>query len=215
MLDQSIRRKANERTQSWHQARRNGKVWASDLFRPGVYFQSCHLRTVWNWIPYQTLRASISSSVKWVSEGLSWGLRIMPVKCLARCRACPETVKDASPYCDQLSLEIQPTTLWFNFQPKRCQRISRGLENPMDGEAWWAAVHGSLRVRHDWATSLSLFIFMFWRRKWQPTPVFLAGESQGWWSLVGYHLWGGTESDTTEATAAAAGQRTLYQKNPG
>ena len=36
---------------------------------------------------------------------------------------------------------------------------------------------GSLRVRHNWATSLSLFTFMHWRRKWQPTPVFLPGES--------------------------------------
>ena len=38
---------------------------------------------------------------------------------------------------------------------------------------------GSLRVGHDWATSLSLFTFMHWRRKWQPTPGFLPGESQG------------------------------------
>ena len=38
---------------------------------------------------------------------------------------------------------------------------------------------GSLRVGHDWATSLSFFTFMHWRRKWQPTPVFLPGESQG------------------------------------
>ena len=38
---------------------------------------------------------------------------------------------------------------------------------------------GSLRVRHDWATSLSLFTFMHWRRKWQPTPVFLPGEIPG------------------------------------
>ena len=59
---------------------------------------------------------------------------------------------------------------------------------------------GSQRVRHDWATSLSLFTFMHWRRKWQPTPVFLPGESQGWRSLVGCHLWGHTESDTTKAT---------------
>ena len=59
---------------------------------------------------------------------------------------------------------------------------------------------GSWRVGHDWATSLSLFTFMHWRRKWQPTPVFLPGESQGLWSLVGCHLWGRTESDTTEAT---------------
>ena len=59
---------------------------------------------------------------------------------------------------------------------------------------------GGCRVRHDWATSLSLFIFMHWRRKWQPTPVFLPGESQGRASLVGCRLWGCTESDTTEAT---------------
>ena len=58
----------------------------------------------------------------------------------------------------------------------------------------------SLRVGHDWATSLSLFTFMHWRRKWQPTPVFLPGESQGQGSLVGCRLWGRTESDTIEAT---------------
>ena len=59
---------------------------------------------------------------------------------------------------------------------------------------------GSLRVGHDWVTSLSLFTFMHWRRKWQPTPVFLPGESQGQGSLVGCRFWGRTESDTTEAT---------------
>jgi len=41
---------------------------------------------------------------------------------------------------------------------------------------------------------------MHWRRKWQPTPVFLSGESEGWGSLVGCCQWGRTESDTTEAT---------------
>ena len=54
--------------------------------------------------------------------------------------------------------------------------------------------------RHDWATSLSLFTFMHWRRKWQPTPVFWPGESQGQGSLVGCHLWGRTQSDTIEET---------------
>ena len=43
-------------------------------------------------------------------------------------------------------------------------------------------------------------IIISWRRKWQPTPAFLPGESQGWGSLVGCHLWGHTESDATEAT---------------
>ena len=59
---------------------------------------------------------------------------------------------------------------------------------------------GSLRVGHDWATSLSLFTFMLWRRKRQPISVFLPGESQGQGSLVGCRLWGRTESETTEAT---------------
>ena len=59
---------------------------------------------------------------------------------------------------------------------------------------------GSLRVGHDWATSLSLFTFMHWRRKWQPTPVFLPGESQGRGCLVGCRLWDRKELDTTEAT---------------
>ena len=60
---------------------------------------------------------------------------------------------------------------------------------------------GSLRVGHDWATSLSLFTFMHWRRKWQPIPVFLPAESQGWgawWAAC--RLWGRTESDMTEVT---------------
>ena len=39
-----------------------------------------------------------------------------------------------------------------------------------------------------------------WRRQWHPTPVFLPGESQGWGRLVGCHLWGHTELDTTEVT---------------
>ena len=70
------------------------------------------------------------------------------------------------------------------------------LENPMDEGAWWAAVHG---VSKSW-TRLSDFTFMHWRRKWQPTPVFLPGESHGQGSLVGCCLWGRTESDTTEVT---------------
>ena len=72
---------------------------------------------------------------------------------------------------------------------------------------WWGEPGrlqsmGSLRVGQDRANSLSLslFTFMYWRRKWRPTPVFLPGESQGQGSLVGCRLWSRTESDTTEAT---------------
>ena len=68
---------------------------------------------------------------------------------------------------------------------------------------------GLQRVRHDCAPSLSLFTFMHWRRKQQPTPVFLPGESQGRGSLVGCRLQGRTESDMTEATQ----QQTWQQKS--
>ena len=68
----------------------------------------------------------------------------------------------------------------------------------MDREAWRVAVHG---VAKSW-TQLSdfTFTFMHWRRKWQPTPVCLPGESKGRGRLVGCCLWGRTELDTTEAT---------------
>ena len=72
------------------------------------------------------------------------------------------------------------------------------LGNPMDGEAWWAAVQGVAKSRIR--LSDFTFTFMHWRRKWQPTPVFLLGESQGRGSLVGCRLWGRTELDTTEVT---------------
>ena len=76
------------------------------------------------------------------------------------------------------------------------------LENPTDGRVWWAAIHGAAKSR----TRLSDFTFTFMRqrRKWQPTPVFLPGESQGQWSLVGCRLWGRTESDTTEVTYSSS-----------
>ena len=60
------------------------------------------------------------------------------------------------------------------------------LENPMDRGAWKDSME-SLRVRHDWATSLSLFTFTHWRRKWQPTPVFLPENPRdrgAWWAAV-------------------------------
>ena len=67
---------------------------------------------------------------------------------------------------------------------------------------------GSLRVGHDWATSLSLFTFMHWRRRWQPTPVFLPGESQGCGSLVGCRLWGCIELDTLKRLSNSSSKST-------
>ena len=74
------------------------------------------------------------------------------------------------------------------------------LENTMDGGAGKAGVQG---VAKGWTRLSNLpftFTFMHWRRKWQPTPVFLPGESQGQQSLMGCPLWGRTESDMIEAT---------------
>ena len=59
---------------------------------------------------------------------------------------------------------------------------------------------GSLKVGHDCVSSLSLFTFMHWRRKWQPTPEFLPGESQGRGRLVSCRLCGRTQLDMTEVT---------------
>ena len=79
------------------------------------------------------------------------------------------------------------------------------LENPMDGGAWWATVHGVAKSR----TRLSDFTFTFYfhalDKETQPTPVFLPGESQGWGRLVGCHLWGHrVRHDWSDAAAAAA-----------
>ena len=67
-----------------------------------------------------------------------------------------------------------------------------GPDNPMDVGAWWAADHG---VAKSW-TRLSDVTFTHWRRKWQATPVFLPGESQGQGSLVACRLRGHTQSWT-------------------
>ena len=96
------------------------------------------------------------------------------------------------------------------------------LENSMDRWVWWSPVLGprGRRMGHDWGTntltlSLSHDDYNFkkfeilWdlpNGKWQPTPVFLPGESQGPQSLVGCCLWGHTESDWSDLAAAAATQ---------
>ena len=81
------------------------------------------------------------------------------------------------------------------------------LENPMDGGAWWATVHGvpTSRLR------LSDFTFTQWRSKWQPTPVFLPGESQGRWSLVGC-CYGVAQSQTRLKRLSSSSSRDLFKK---
>ena len=112
-------------------------------------------------------------------------------------------------------IEISSDNLWFWYVTKGSfiwlyARSPDEAMAPHSGTlAWkipWTEEPGGLqsmglqRVVHDSATSLSLFTFMHWRRKWQPTPVFLPGGSQGRGDLVRCCLWGRTESDPTEAT---------------
>ena len=74
------------------------------------------------------------------------------------------------------------------------------LENPMDGGAWWATVHGVAKSQ----TRLSDFTFTFHfdalEKEMATHSSVLALRIPGWGSLVGCRLWGRTESDTTEVT---------------
>ena len=82
---------------------------------------------------------------------------------------------------------------------------------------WKGRCNRGTWVGHYWATSLSLFTFMHWRRKWQPTPVFLPGESQGRWSLLGCWSMGshrvGHDLSDLAAAAARHSELRVFQKN--
>ena len=70
----------------------------------------------------------------------------------------------------------------------------------MDGGPWWAAVRGVTKSQARLNDFTLTFHFHALEKEWQPTPVFLPGESQGWQSPVGCPLWGRTELDMTEVT---------------
>ena len=74
------------------------------------------------------------------------------------------------------------------------------MENPMDGGAWWAAVHGVAKSRTQLSNFTFTFHFYALEKEMATHSSVLAWKSQGRGSLVGCHLWGRTESDTTEAT---------------
>ena len=164
--------------------------------------------SLWQINPKSILWDHGSSSHK---EGLVWKMGVKPL--LAR----------RAPFSLEWALEIDPPESETQLPPHfLCNIIKRPdlaatarvepekamapHSSPLAWKIPWTEEPGglqslgSLRVGHDWATSLSLFTSMRWRRKWQPTPVFLPGESQGRRSLVGCRLWGLTELATTEAT---------------
>ena len=104
------------------------------------------------------------------------------------------SISPSNAYLGLISFNID----WFDLLA--VQKIHQSLLQHHNSKAsiiQCSALYGpTLTSVHD----LTVHSFDFWGRKWQPTPVFLPGESQGWGSLVGCHLWGRTKSDTTEAT---------------
>ena len=87
------------------------------------------------------------------------------------------------PFVPTILLSFSPSLILLHGEGNGTPLQYSCLENPMDGGAQQAAVHGVAKSR----TRLSDFTFTHWRRKWQPTPVFLPGESQGrgaWWAVI-------------------------------
>ena len=70
----------------------------------------------------------------------------------------------------------------------------------MNGGAWWAAVHGVVKSRTRLSDFTLTFHFHALEKKMATYSSVLAGETQGWRSLVGCHRWGRMESDMTNAT---------------
>ena len=102
--------------------------------------------------------------------------------------------------------EWLPLDLWAPLQYSCPHSSTLAWKIPWMEEPGRLQSMGSLRVGHDWATSLSLFTFMHWRRKWQPTPVFLPRESQGRGILVGCRLWMGSHRVGHDWSDSAAKQ---------
>ena len=126
------------------------------------------------------------------NEGLASSIFLSKHKCLKNSSSAKVEI--------YLKLKYKYILIWYMEKAMATHSSTLAWKIPWREEPGRLQSMGSLRVRHDWATSLSLFTFMHWRRKWQSIPVFLPGKSQGWGSPVSCCLWGYTELDTTEAT---------------
>ena len=185
-----------------------------------VWLLSC----IWLFVIPWTVacQASLSFTISWSLLKLMSTESVMPSNQLVLCHPLllPTSIfPSIRVFPNELAPHIRWPKYWnFSFNINPSNEYSGLISFRIDSEkvmaphsstlAWkipWTEEPGRLcsmglwRGGH-WATSLSLFSFMHWRRKWQPPPVFLPGESQGQGSLVGCRLWGHTESDTTEVT---------------
>ena len=142
-----------------------------------------------------------SSHHKYLHPGTIWILRNGQVYSLAGSEQKPGS-QSLADHCPFLSLCILQNYLLIHFGYAGSLLLCAGFlsEKAMAPRsstlAWkipWTEDPGRLqsmglqRVGHNWATSLSRFPFMHWRRKWRPTPVFLPGESRdrgAWWAAV-------------------------------
>ena len=114
---------------------------------------------------------------------------------LPRIQARTQTLRNSQVTCscDTHNLRLSIASSFAQNSPHHLEKAMAPYSSTLAWKIPWTEEPGglqsmgSLRVGHDWATSPSLFTFMHWRRKWQPTPVFLPGESQGrgaWWAAV-------------------------------
>ena len=103
---------------------------------------------------------------------------------------------------DRLALNqtlLEPPLLTSPSTPPHCPEIPLTRRGCSSGDQSQPCSAGCVVL--SWLHAFwGLYVLMNWRRKWQPTPVFLPVESHGQRSLVGCSPWGRTESDTTEAT---------------
>ena len=111
--------------------------------------------------------------------------------------------------CTLNMVELKTHKVWPTIREGNGTRLQYScLKNPMEEEPGRLHCMRLLRVGHAWATSLSLFTSMHWRRKWQPTPVFLPGESRGGLPSLGSHRVGHDWSNL-----AAAAWPTIFHWN--
>ena len=106
--------------------------------------------------------------------------------------------------------ELSYTIIWIIWLFEHTHSSTLAWKIPWREDPGGLQSMGSLRVRHDGATSLSLFTFVHWRRKWQPTPMLLPGECQGHGSLVGCFLGVAQSRTWLKRLSSSSSSRSLY-----